>query len=100
MMATSPTPHSLLSDPVAHGDSENAPARLLTVGEVAEQLRLGRTKVYGLIKQEGLPVVRFGRRVRISQDDLSTWLAKRKSPGNAWNACEVPERRDESEDTI
>ena len=97
MMATSSTPHSLLSDPVAHGVSENAPARLLTVGEVAEQLRLGRTKVYSLIKQEGLPVVRFGRRVRISQNDLSTWLAKRKSPGTA---CKAPERRDESEDTI
>lgn len=96
-MATSSTPHSLLSDPVAHGVSENAPARLLTVGEVAEQLRLGRTKVYGLIKQEGLPVVRFGRRVRISQDDLSIWLAKRKSPGNACDTCKG---QNKSEDTL
>ena len=74
--------------------SQNLPARLLTITEVAEQLGLGRTKVYSLIKQEGLPIMRFGRSVRISQGDLSVWLTNRKSPGNA---CK---RHDSSEDTL
>ncbi len=39
---------------------------LLTVPQVAKLLNLGRTKVYELIGTKQLPVVRFGRAVRVS----------------------------------
>lgn len=51
----------------------------LTVNEVAKRLRLGRTKVYEMIAYEKLPVVRFGRAVRIKPARLQEWLAERES---------------------
>ncbi len=51
---------------------------LLTIPQVAATLRLGRTKVYELIDREGLPVLRFGRAVRVSPVSLKQWLEGRE----------------------
>lgn len=49
-------------------------AMLLTVEEVQEATKLGRTKVYELIRLGELPVVRIGRSVRIRRQALEKWL--------------------------
>lgn len=51
---------------------------LLDIPQVCKMLGLGRTKIYALIKGEGLPVVRFGRAVRVSPASLEQWLAQRE----------------------
>ena len=51
---------------------------LLRIPEVAESLRLSRAEVYKLISVEGLPVVRFGRAVRVSVIALNGWLQERE----------------------
>ncbi len=51
---------------------------LLNVTQVAKTLSLSRTKVYALIATEGLPVVRFGRSVRVSPASLQRWLEQRE----------------------
>ena len=51
---------------------------LLRVSEVAAVLGLGRTKVYELIATKQLPVVRFGRAVRVSSASLQRWLEKQE----------------------
>jgi excisionase family DNA binding protein len=51
---------------------------LITVEEAMRLLRIGRTKLYGLIRQEGLPVHHFGRRVLIDPNELRPWLAQRR----------------------
>jgi excisionase family DNA binding protein len=51
---------------------------LITVEETMRMLRIGRTKLYSLIHQEGLPVHRFGRRVLIDPNELRPWLAHRR----------------------
>ena len=51
---------------------------LLSIPDVATSLRLGRTKVYELIAQEGLPVIRFGRSVRVSAASLQKWVEQRE----------------------
>ena len=51
---------------------------LLTIPEAAVSLRLSRAKVYKLIDFEGLPVVRFGRAVRVSVKALEQWLERRE----------------------
>lgn len=51
---------------------------LLTIPQVCKALGLGRTKVYDLIRVEGLPVVRFGKAVRVSPDSLQRWLVSRE----------------------
>jgi len=56
----------------------SSPLLLLSVPEVAKTLGLGRTKVYELIAMEGLPVVRFGRAVRVSVTSLQQWIEQRE----------------------
>jgi excisionase family DNA binding protein len=51
---------------------------LLTIPQVATKLGLSRTMVYILINKEGLPVVRFGRAVRISAPSLQKWVEERE----------------------
>ena len=51
---------------------------LLNIPQVATMLSLSRTKVYELIATEGLPVVRFGRAVRVSLTSLQQWVERRE----------------------
>ncbi len=56
---------------------------LLNISQVAKMLGLGRTKVYELIATEGLPVIRFGRAVRISVASLQQWIERREKQNAA-----------------
>jgi excisionase family DNA binding protein len=56
---------------------------LLNIPQVATMLSLSRTKVYELIATEGLPVVRFGRAVRVSLTSLQQWVERREHGGLA-----------------
>ena len=49
--------------------------RLLTAGEVAEQLRVSTMTVYRLIRRGELPAVRVGRNYRVRLEDLDTYLS-------------------------
>ncbi|MBV9690203.1 MAG: helix-turn-helix domain-containing protein [Ktedonobacteraceae bacterium] len=51
---------------------------LLTIPQVMQCMGLGRNKVYDLIQKEGLPVLRFGRAVRVSYTALQRWLEQRE----------------------
>jgi excisionase family DNA binding protein len=51
---------------------------LLTIPQVAAVLGLGRKKVYQLIYFEGLPIMKFGRAVRINPTSLKQWIARRE----------------------
>lgn len=51
---------------------------LLTIEETMATLRIGRKKLYEMIKGEGLPVHRFGRRVLVDPEELRPWLARRR----------------------
>jgi excisionase family DNA binding protein len=51
---------------------------LLSIPDVAASLGLGRSKVYELIAKEGLPVIRFGRSVRVSAASLQKWVEQRE----------------------
>ena len=47
---------------------------LLTIPAVAKMLCVSRPTVYALIDTEGLPIIKFGRSVRISPLSLQKWL--------------------------
>ena len=53
---------------------ESGPVLLLTIPQVAKALGLGRTKVYELIKYEGLPTVPIGTAIRVSITSLQKWV--------------------------
>ena len=48
----------------------------LTVGEVAEYLRISLSKAYTLTRQEGFPVCRLGSSIRIPREEFMTWVAR------------------------
>jgi excisionase family DNA binding protein len=49
---------------------------LLDIPEVARRLSIGRTTVYALIKDDGLPTVKIGRSTRIPLISLRDWIEK------------------------
>jgi len=56
---------------------------LLTVDETAAALQIGRNTVYGLIQRGELPVVPFGRTIRVSRVALERWIEQRSVPVGA-----------------
>ena len=54
------------------------PARLLTLGEVAELLRVDPRTVERLVASGNLVAVRFGRNVRVTPDDLAAFQQARR----------------------
>ena len=46
----------------------------LTVGEVQEMLGIGRNQAYALVKQEGFPSVRVGRRILVPRGAFADWM--------------------------
>ncbi len=59
-------------------ETETHDPLLLTIPQVSKKLGLGRTTIYHLIQKEGLPVMRFGRAVRVPADALKEWLKQRE----------------------
>ena len=52
-------------------------ARLLTVSEVADLLRVSKMTVYRLIKEGSIGSLRVGRSYRLREDDVDDYLSKR-----------------------
>lgn len=52
-------------------------ARFMTVGEVAEVLRVSTMTVYRLINSGELPAARIGRSFRLRPEDLDSYLSAR-----------------------
>jgi excisionase family DNA binding protein len=52
---------------------------VMNITQVAHALGLSRGKVYQLIREEHLPVVPFGRVMRIRPESLQLWLKERES---------------------
>ena len=63
-----------------HKEGQNKmiqPARLLTIGELAQFLQVKKSWVYGqtrVARRTGFPVVRCGKYVRFKLDDVLKWL--------------------------
>ena len=52
-------------------------ARLLTVNEVADHLRVSRMTVYRLIRQGDMAALRVGRNYRLREEDVHSYLNER-----------------------
>ncbi len=59
-------------------NTETTQPLLITIKETMKQLRVSRSMMNCLIKREGLPVHRFGRRVLIDPEELRPWLTQRR----------------------
>ena len=50
----------------------------LKVPEVAEVLRIARSRAYELVAEGEIPSVRIGRSVRVSRKELERWLEEQR----------------------
>ena len=50
----------------------------LKVPEVAELLRIARSRAYELVADGTIPAVRIGRSVRVSRKELHRWLSNQR----------------------
>jgi excisionase family DNA binding protein len=57
--------------------NDEHPARLLTVSEVAQALRVSNMTVYRLVSAGELPALRVGRSVRLRVADVESYLSGR-----------------------
>ncbi len=53
----------------------------LKVPEVAEFLRIGRSRAYELVGSGEIPSVKIGRSVRVSRKELERWLEQQRRIG-------------------
>jgi putative molybdopterin biosynthesis protein len=63
-----------LSDTHEKSPSTRAAEELLTVEQVQELLKVGRTFAYTLVRSGELPSYRVGRLIRIRRRDVERWL--------------------------
>ena len=68
---------------------------LLTPGEAARLLRVGRTTVYGLMKTGDLRPVHIGRSCRLARAELERYVRRLQNPPEALPAR--PRRRSQPE---
>ena len=70
------------TDSVTARDRSTAPSTLLlTVAEVELELRLGRTRVYQLLRSGEIPSVRVSARaIRVTREDLLRWVDSKYQP--------------------
>lgn len=61
--------------PAAAEDNEQKRA-VLTVREAAEELRVSRSTIYGLLSSDDLPSIRVGSRRLIVRRNLVEWLGR------------------------
>lgn len=56
----------------------------LKVPEVAQVLRIARSRAYELVGSGEVPSVRIGRSVRVSRKELDRWLEEQRQPSTRW----------------
>lgn len=56
-----------------------SPSPLLTVAEVAERLRLGRSTIYRLVADGDLEAVQIGRAVRFEPAAVNAFIARKRT---------------------
>lgn len=51
----------------------------INILEMAELLKISRSKAYELVKIKDFPIVKIGKCIRINKEELFKWLQKQKS---------------------
>lgn len=58
---------------------------LMTPRELGQLLRLGRNKTYELLASGELPIIRFGRAIRVPRTAVLTWIDRVAGQGEGAN---------------
>lgn len=58
---------------------------IYTVPEVADYLKICKSKIYGLVRKGEIPHIKIGKNVRIKESDLIEWLEERRNDRKNWH---------------
>jgi excisionase family DNA binding protein len=50
---------------------------VMDIKDLADYLGIGKSKIYGLIRQRKIPASRIGRQYRFSKEVIDSWLKER-----------------------
>jgi excisionase family DNA binding protein len=50
----------------------------LTAEDIKELLKISKPKAYELMKQDGFPLIQFGRSMRVNRDEFFLWLSQKQ----------------------
>ena len=50
---------------------------VMDIKDLSEYLGIGKSKIYGLIRQKKIPASRIGRQYRFSKEVVDSWLRER-----------------------
>ena len=64
-------------------------AKIITVGELAEYLRVHRSTVYRWLKRRQLPGFKIGGDWRFDVEEIDEWLLRRSAPINEMSQVEA-----------
>jgi excisionase family DNA binding protein len=64
-------------------------AKIITVGELAEYLRVHRSTLYRLLKRRQLPGFKIGGDWRFNVEVIDEWLLRRGAPINEMSQVEA-----------
>ena len=56
--------------------------KIYTVPEIADYLKMSKSKLYHLVQRNEIPHFKIGRNVRVKQSDLVLWLEKKRGDAN------------------
>lgn len=83
---------------VAHGTTNGAAMinttpdtqlpNILTVVEIAQFLRIGRSAAYELARRHDFPAIRLGRTIRVRRDAFLSWLGRQENGPAGANLCD------------
>lgn len=57
------------------------PKLTLTVPEAAELVGISKAKMYEIVRIEGFPAIRFGKRILVNRKRLEGWLDEQSEKG-------------------
>lgn len=75
-------------------------AKILTVAEVADILRVSRVQAYNLVKKGVIPSLRLGRNIRIYEKAFIEWLEKNGGQSDIINLSKLREGRQKCQSGI
>jgi len=64
----------------------NTPDKWLTIGELAQYLKMGRTKLYAMAQQGKVPGNKIGSQWRFDREEIDRWVKSGEAAGSAEDA--------------
>jgi excisionase family DNA binding protein len=65
------------------GEQELRGVQLLSIPQVCQELKMGKSWVYRRLRSGEIPSVKLGRTIRVRRDDLEEYLARHHYPESA-----------------